>query len=84
MEWDGTTDVSTRKPTNIITVNKNNVDSYASYQCSVTYNENTYNEYFSVFDKSDPIQVQVMCSFGEQITNGQGIGALYVIVTRNG
>ena len=25
-----------------------------------------------------------MCSFGEQITNGQGVGALYVIVTRNG
>ena len=44
----------------------------------------TYTEYFSVFDKSDPVQVQVMCSFGEQITNGQGIGALYVIVTRNG
>lgn len=84
VEWDGTTDVSTRKPTNTITVNKNNVDSYASYQCSVTYSENTYTEYFSIFDKSDPIQVQVMCSFGEQITNGQGIGALYVIVTRNG
>lgn len=83
-EWDGTTDVSTRKPTDTITINKNNVDSYASYQCSVTYNESTYTEYFSVFDKSDPIQVQVICSFGEQITNGQGIGALYVIVTRNG
>ena len=84
VEWNGTTDVSTRKPTDTITINKNNVDSYASYQCSVTYSENTYTEYFSIFDKSDPIQVQVMCSFGEQITNGQGIGALYVVVTRNG
>ena len=84
VEWNGTTDVSTRKPTDTITINKDSVDSYASYQCSITYNNNTYTEYFSVFDKSDPVQVQVMCSFGEQITNGQGVGALYVIVTRNG
>ena len=83
-EWNGTTDASTRQPTSFITIGKNQVNSYASYQCSVTYNGNTYTEYFSVFDKSDPIQVQVMCSFGEQITNGQGIGALYVITTRNG
>ena len=86
VEWDGTTNASTRKPTNSITINKDSVNSYASYQCSVKYgtNSDTYTEYFSIFDKSDPIQINVMCSFGEQITNGQGVGALYVIVTRNG
>ena len=80
----GTGYVSVTGNGNTITINKDSVNSYASYQCSATYNDNTYTEYFSVFDKSDPVQVQVMCSFGEQITNGQGIGALYVIVTRNG
>ena len=80
----GTGYVSISGSGNTITINKDSVNSYASYQCSATYNSKTYTEYFSVFDKSDPVQVQVMCSFGEQITNGQGIGALYVIVTRNG
>ena len=80
----GTGYVSISGSGNTITINKDSVNSYASYQCSATYNSKTYTEYFSVFDKSDPVQVQVMCSFGEQITNGQGVGALYVIVTRNG
>lgn len=83
-EWDGTTDVATRQPTSSITINKDQVDSYASYQCIATYSNNSYINYFSVFDKSDPIQVTVLCSFGDQITNGQGVGALYVIVTRLG
>ena len=38
----------------------------------------------SVQDKSDPIQISVHSTVGTQIVNGQGAGAIYVRVTRNG
>lgn len=66
------------------TVTKDTVDSYASYRCTATYNDKSYTAYFSLFDKTDPIQVSVFSSFGEQIINGQGVGVLYVRVTQLG
>lgn len=68
----------------IYTVQGNNVDSYASFRCTAKYHNIDYVAYFSVFDKTDPIQVSVLCSLGNQIVNGQGTGAIYAIVTRNG
>ena len=68
----------------IYTVQDNNVDSYASFRCTAKYHGIDYVAYFSVFDKTDPIQVSVLCSLGNQIVNGQGAGAIYAMVTRNG
>ena len=72
-----------------LAVSGSTVDSYASYRCTATYtptggSQTTYTAYFSLFDKTDPIQVSVLSSIGEQIINGQGVGALYVKVTRLG
>lgn len=73
-----------------LTIQKNTVDSYASYQCTAHYTPSgtttakDYTAYFSLFDKTDPIQISVLSSIGEQIVNKQGIGALYVRVTRLG
>ena len=77
------------KTASSLTVYNNDVDSYASYKCSAVYtptggSSTTYTAYFSVFDKTDPIQVTVLSSIGEQIINGQGTGALYVKVSRLG
>jgi len=71
--------------TNTITVSKSAVNGYVSYKCTATYgtgSNNKYVQYYSLLDWTDPLQVAVFCSFGDQITNGQGVGALYVIVTQ--
>lgn len=67
-----------------LTVQGETVDSYASYRCTAHYNDNDHYAYYSLFDKTDPIQVSVLCSLGTQIVNGQGSGAIYVKVVRNG
>lgn len=72
------------KTTYTLTVAASDVDSYASYKLEATYASKTYTAYFSVFDKTDPIQVSVMSSVGTQLVNGMGAGGLYVRVTRNG
>lgn len=70
--------------TSTLTVYPVEVESYASYKLTATYNSQTYEAYYSLFDKTDPIQVSVLSSVGEQLVNGNGVGALYVKVTRNG
>lgn len=67
-----------------LAVASSSVDSYASYRLTATYNTHTYLAYFSLFDKTDPIQVAVLSSVGTQLINGAGYGALYVKVSRNG
>ena len=68
--------------TNTIIVSKSAVNGYISYKCTATYSGKNYIQYYSLLDWTDPLQVAVFCSFGDQITNGQGVGALYVIVTQ--
>lgn len=67
-----------------LSVNRDSVDSYSSYKCECTYNGKNYIAYHSLLDKTDPIQVIALSSLGTQIVNGQGFGALYCKVTRNG
>lgn len=76
-----TTDSSST--TNTISVNKSSVNGYVSYKCTATYGGKNYVQYYSLLDWTDPLQVTVLCSFGDQITNGQGVGALYVIATQS-
>lgn len=67
-----------------VTIAGSTVDSFASYQCTATYNGNSYVSYVSLIDKTDPLQCEVLSSIGDQIINGVGAGAFYVLVYRNG
>ncbi len=67
-----------------LTVTSAMVDGYASFQCIAHYNNNDYIQYLSVLDKQDPIQVTLLSSVGDKLVNGNGIGALYALVYRNG
>ena len=67
-----------------LTVYPSAVNGYASFRATAVYDSETYVAYMSVQDKSDPIQVSVHSTVGTQIVNGQGAGAIYVRVTRNG
>ena len=60
------------------------VNGYASFKIGVTYKGHDYEEYVSLIDKTDPLQISVHSTIGTQIKNAQGVGCLYVRVTRDG
>lgn len=86
------TSTTTGQPVYIVTsngkkmlkVNGSAIDGYGSFKVAVTYNGNTYEDYVSLIDKTDPLQVSVHSTIGTQIKNTQGVGCLYVRVTRDG
>ena len=86
-EWakysNNTYNVISGMTTRTLTVQGSTVDGYASFRCVATYGGKPYTQYYSLIDASDPIQVSVFSSIGEQIINKQGAGALYVRVMRN-
>lgn len=65
-----------------LSVSGSTVDGYASYRCIATYDNNSYTQYMSLIDKTDPLQVTVLSSIGDKLINGNGVGALYAIVYR--
>ena len=67
-----------------LTVLADAIDGYGSFKVTAVYGGKTYTQYISLTDKTDPIQVSVHSTLGEQIVNGQGAGAIYARVTRNG
>jgi len=67
-----------------LTVNNSVVEGFASFRATCKYSSVTYTAYYSLIDRLDPIQATAFCSLGEQIVNGQGVGAFYVIVTDTG
>lgn len=70
-----------------LTVGAAAVDGFGSFRVLVTYptgGSNSYRAYVSFIDKFDPIQISVHSTIGTQIKNGQGYGAMYVRVTRDG
>lgn len=70
--------------TSTLTVTPDMVDSFASFKCTTTYNGESYVAYWCVTDKSDPYVLERFCTFGEQIVNGEGVGAIYCRIFRNG
>ena len=76
--------IATQNGKKVLKVKGTAVNGYASYKIGVTYNNHTYEEYVSLIDKTDPLQVSVHSTIGTQIKNAQGIGCLYVRVTRDG
>lgn len=66
------------------TVKADAIDGYGSFKVEAQYSGKTYTQYISLTDKTDPIQISVHSTIGTQIVNGQGAGAIYARVTRNG
>ena len=67
-----------------LTVTPSMVEGYASFKCAATYSSKTYYAYGAVRDKTDPLQVEVFSSLGQQLINGNGYGAVYARVYLNG
>lgn len=67
-----------------LTVTPAMVNGYASFKCIATYKTKPYNAYGAVRDKSDPLQVEVFSSVGQQLINGVGSGAIYARIYLNG
>ena len=67
-----------------LTVTPSMVSGYASFKCTATYKNNPYRAYGAVRDKSDPLQVEVFSSLGQQLINGVGYGAVYARIYLNG
>lgn len=60
------------------------VQSHTSYRCTVTYGGKDYEAFLSVYDKTDPLQIQPYCTLGDKIVNSVGQGLIYALVYRNG
>ena len=67
-----------------LVVNNSTVDGFGSYRATCQYDNTTFTGYYSLIDRLDPIQATAICSLGEQIVNGQGVGVFYVLVTDTG
>lgn len=68
----------------VLKVKGSAVNGYSSFKITATYKTHTYEDYVSLIDKTDPLQVSVHSTIGTQIKNAQGVGCLYVRVTRDG
>ena len=69
---------------NRLTIAPEAVSSYVSIKCTASYNSKSYDAYFSVYDKTDPIQVTVLSTLGDKLINSVGKGILYTKIFRNG
>ena len=77
-------DVISGQTSSTLTVQPNWVNGYGSFKCVATYKGNPYRAYGAVRDKSDPLQVEVFSSLGQQLINGTGYGAVYARIYLNG
>ena len=76
--------IATQNGKKVLKVKGAAVNGYASFKIDVIYNGHTYEQYVSLIDKTDPLQISVHSTIGTQIKNAQGVGCLYVRVTRDG
>ena len=82
-QW-GTTDYTTARGTSKeLTINPDWIQGYGAFRCTAVYGGNPYYGYISVRDVTDPLQVQVYSTLGEQLVNGVGDGAVFVRVMLN-
>ena len=66
------------------TVTPSLISGYGSFKCIATYNSLPYSAYGAVRDKTDPLQVEVFSSLGQQLINSVGYGAVYARIYLNG
>lgn len=82
-QWEGNDYTVSRGTTKELTINPDWINGYGAFRCAAVYNSNTYYSYISVRDVTDPLQVQVYSTLGEQLVNGVGDGAVFVRVMLN-
>jgi len=67
-------------------IDAGDISGVGSYSCAVTYpktNGHTYTQYVSFTDYSDPLQVELVSTIGDKLTNGIGEGVIYPQTTRD-
>lgn len=89
----GNIKIATQDSHKVLKVNGAAINGYASFRIRAyhpaisgtpTNNDPYWDQYVSLIDKTDPLQISVHSTIGTQIKNAQGIGCLYVRVTRDG
>ena len=84
-KYNGTSYVSmSGKTSQDCTITPDDVDGTASFECTIVYKNKSYKGYTTIRDMTDPLQVQVFSSLGEQILNHVGVGAVYARTILNG
>lgn len=82
-QWGGTNYTISRGTTKELTINSDWIDGYGAFRCAAVYNSKTYYSYISVRDVTDPLQIQVYSTLGQQLVNGVGNGAVFARVMLN-
>ena len=65
-------------------ISATDISGTASFMCQVVYDGKTYKQYVSFTDYSDPLQVAVISTLGDKMTNSIGNGIVYPQTTQNG
>ena len=65
-------------------IDASDIAGVGSYSCTVSKSSKSYIQYISFTDYSDPLQVELISTIGDKITNGVGEGVVYPQTTRDG
>ena len=65
-------------------IDASDIAGVGSYSCTVSKNNVDYMQYISFTDYSDPLQVELISTIGDKLTNGVGEGVVYPQTTRDG
>ena len=65
-------------------IDASDITGVGSYSCTVSKNSKSYVQYVSFTDYSDPLQVELISTVGDKLTNGVGEGVIYPQTTRDG
>ena len=65
-------------------IDASDIAGVGSYSCKVSKDGKNYTQYVSFTDYSDPLQVELISTVGDKLTNGIGEGIVYPQTTRDG
>lgn len=65
-------------------IDASDISGVGSYSCTVSKSGKSYVQYVSFTDYSDPLQVELISTVGDKLTNGIGEGVVYPQTTRDG
>lgn len=86
-EWakyvDGEYQILEGETSSTLIVTADMIDSTSWFRCIATYGQTKYTAYMTIFDQSDPVLSYTFATVAE-FKNGQGCGAVYTRVYRNG
>lgn len=81
---DGNYQLMSGETNSFLTVTPAMVDSSESFRCQAVYKNRTYQAFYTVMDKTDPISVECFSSLGDKLVNGSGVGGVYAMIFQNG